>query len=71
MPLAAEVLSGEQADDPVYLALIARVCSGLQQRGLLYEGDCKMAALQTRASIAASGETFICVRFLPCKHLPS
>lgn len=60
MPLATEVLSGEQADDPVYLPIIARVRSGLQQQGLLYVGDCKMAALQTRASIQAHGDFYLC-----------
>src|SRR5260370_31858731 len=53
MPLATEVISGEHADDPVYLPMIARVRSGLQKKGLLYVGDCKMAALQTRANLAA------------------
>lgn len=60
MPLGSEVLSGEQADDPVYLPLIARVRSGLQQTGLLYVGDCKMAALHTRASIATAGDFYLC-----------
>jgi len=60
MPLATEVLSGEHADDPTYLPIIARVRAGLQQKGLLYVGDCKMAALQTRASIAAQGDFYLC-----------
>src|SRR5205809_6107665 len=60
MPLATEVLSGERADDPLYLPVIARVRDGLQQRGLLYVGDCKMAALQTRASIQAQGDYYLC-----------
>lgn len=60
MPLATEVLSGEHADDPVYLPIIARVRSGLQQKGLLYVGDCKMASLQTRANIAAQGDFYLC-----------
>ena len=60
MPLATEVLSGEHADDPVYLPIIARVRDGLQQKGLLYVGDCKMAALQTRASIQAQGDFYLC-----------
>ena len=60
MPLATEGLSGEQADDLVDLPLIARVRDGLQQSGLLYVGDCKMAALQTRASIAAHGDFYLC-----------
>ncbi len=45
MPLASEVLSGEQADDPVYLPIIARVRDGLGKKELLYIGDCKMSAL--------------------------
>jgi transposase len=60
MPLASEVLSGEHADDPVYLPIIARVRDGLLQTGLLDVGDCKMAALQTRASIAAQGDFYVC-----------
>src|SRR5436305_3508308 len=60
MPLASEVLSGEHADDPVYLPIIARVRDGLQQSGLLYVGDCKMAALQTRASIQAHADYYLC-----------
>lgn len=60
MPLATEVLSGEHADDPLYLPIIARVREGLQQKGLLYVGDCKMAALQTPASIAVRGDFYLC-----------
>src|ERR1039457_481146 len=60
MPLATEVISGEQADDPVYVPIIARVRDGLQRSGLLYVGDCKMAALQTRASIQAHGDYYLC-----------
>jgi len=60
MPLATEVLSGEHADDPVYLPIIARVRDGLQQNGLLYVGDCKLAAMQTRASIQTQGDFYLC-----------
>ncbi len=60
MPLATEVLSGEHADDPVYLPIIARVRDGLQQHGLLYVGDCKLAAMQTRASIQAQEDFYLC-----------
>lgn len=60
MPLATEVLSGEHADDPVYLPIIARVRDGLQQHGLLYVGDCKMAAAQTRATLQAQGDFYLC-----------
>src|SRR5437660_4464405 len=60
MPLATEVISGEQADDPVSVPIIARVRDGLQRSGLLSVGDCKMAALATRASIQAQGDYYLC-----------
>jgi len=60
MPLATEVLSGERADDPLYLPAIARVRASLNTPGLLYVGDCKMAALGTRASIQAAGDYYLC-----------
>src|SRR6266849_3390102 len=60
LPLATEVLSGERADDPLYLPAIARVRACLNTAGLLYVGDCKMAALDTRASIQAAGDWYLC-----------
>ena len=60
LPLATEVLSGERADDPLYLPAIARVRACLKTVGLLYVGDCKMAALDTRASIQAAGDYYLC-----------
>lgn len=60
MPLATEVLSGERADDRLYLPAIARVRACLNTAGLLYVGDCKMAALDTRASIQAAGDYYLC-----------
>jgi transposase len=46
MPLATDVLSGERADDGLYLALMARIRTGMQTTGLLFVGDCKMSALE-------------------------
>ena len=60
LPLATEVLSGERADDPLYLPAIARVRACLRQPGVLYVGDCKMAALDTRASIQAHADFYLC-----------
>lgn len=51
---------GEQADDPAYLPIIARVREGLDKQGLLYVGDWKMAALQTRASIQFHEDFYLC-----------
>ena len=60
LPLATEVLSGERADDPLYLPAIARVRACLNTPGLLYVGDGKMAALDTRASIQAHADYYLC-----------
>ncbi len=60
LPLATEVLSGERADDPLYLPTVARVRASLGQRGLLYIGDCKMGALSTRAGIHAGNDFYLC-----------
>src|SRR5712691_123268 len=60
MPLATDVVSGERADDPLYLPCIARVQASLGRRGLLYVGDCKMASRETRARIAAAEDFYLC-----------
>ena len=52
MPLATDVLSGERADDGLYIPLIERIAAGLNTPGLLFVGDCKMSALATRAHLA-------------------
>src|SRR5262252_10811632 len=49
MPLSTEVLSGERADDGLYIPIIERIRTGLKTPGLLFVGDCKMSALETRA----------------------
>ena len=60
LKLPTEVLSGERADDPLYLPAIARVRACLNTPGLLYVGDCKMAALPTRAYVQQSGDFYLC-----------
>jgi transposase len=52
MPLSTDVLSGERADDGLYLPIIERIRTGLKTPGLLFVGDCKMSALDTRAYLA-------------------
>jgi len=51
MPLATLVVSGENADDGLYLPAFEQVTSTLNEPELLCVGDCKMSAIQTRASI--------------------
>src|SRR5215510_2217614 len=60
LPVATDVVSGQRADDPLYIPAIARVREGLRQRGLLYVGDCKMGALETRAVVQAGGDYYLC-----------
>lgn len=60
MPVATDVVPGQCADDPLYVPAITRVREGLGRRGLLYVGDCKMAALDTRAYIQAGGDGYLC-----------
>jgi len=52
MPLSTDVLSGERADDGLYIPIIERIQNGLKTTGLLCVGDCKMSALETRAYLA-------------------
>ncbi len=60
LPVVTTVVSGEHADDPLSRPAIAQVRSTLDQRGLLYVGDCKMGALDTRAAVAAVGDYYLC-----------
>nr|WP_320017088.1 hypothetical protein [uncultured Desulfobacter sp.] len=60
MPLASDVVSGEKADDGLYIPLISRVSDSLKKNGLLFSGDCKMSALETRAHLVLSGDHYLC-----------
>ncbi len=60
MPLATDVVSGEQADDGLYWPLIARMQRLLKRQSVLYVGDCKMSAWETRARIASVQSHYLC-----------
>ena len=60
MPLAIQVLSGERADDPLYVPAIQQVSQSLGEHGLLYVGDCKIAALETRGFVQAQDDYYLC-----------
>jgi transposase len=68
LPVATQVVSGERADDRLYLPAIAQVSQSLNAHGLLYVGDCKMAALETRASLEAQQDYYLCP--LAAKQMP-
>lgn len=56
-----QVISGNAADDGLYLPIIARARAIFNRRGMLYVGDSKMAALVTRATIAHDGDYYLTV----------
>lgn len=60
MPLCTAVVPGNSSDDPLYVPAIAAVQQSLGQGGRTHVGDCKMAALATRAFVAASGDFYLC-----------
>jgi transposase len=69
MPVATDVVPGHRADDPLYMPAITRVRESLGRQGLLYVGDCKMGALETRAFLQAGGDSYLCP--LSAIQLPS
>src|SRR5499433_847762 len=65
MPLSTDVLSGERADDGLYIPIIERMRIGLHKTGLLFVGDCKMSALDTRAYLARHQDWYLSPLPLP------
>jgi transposase len=59
MPLATDVVSGARADAGLYLPIIERIRTGLPTTGLLFVGDCKRSALDTRASLARHHDCYL------------
>jgi len=60
MPLATAVMPGNASDDPLYVPAIQAVRQSFGTGGRTYVGDCKMAALATRAFVAAGGDFYLC-----------
>src|SRR6266852_4969406 len=59
MPLSTDVLSGERADDGLYLPLMERIRTGVSTSGLLFVGDCKMSALEIRTYLAQHRDFYL------------
>ena len=59
LPAATDVVSGEKADDGLYIPIIERLLTILTQAGLLFVGDCKLSALATRAYIHGRGHHYL------------
>ena len=67
-PLTTTVGAGPTADDPLSLPEIAKVRQTARTPGLTYVGDCKMAAMGTRAEIVAPQDYSLCP--LSAKQMP-
>jgi transposase len=65
LTLAVDVVSGNRADDPLYLPCYRRVKQVLSESGVLVVGDSKMSALNTRATIVAEDDFYL----TPLAHL--
>ncbi len=60
LPLGVTIVGGQRADDGLYVPAIQQAQQTLGRTGLLYVGDCKMAALSTRAYVQQSGDFYLC-----------
>src|ERR1700730_3775629 len=58
LPITNTVVDGSRADDGLYVPEIMKVQKVFDQHGLLYIGDCKMAALATRAYLVRSADYY-------------
>src|SRR5262245_3074841 len=60
MPVTTFVVPGNCADDPLYVPEIKKAQRAFGAGGKTYVGDCKMAALATRAYVANTGDYYLC-----------
>src|SRR3954449_958064 len=60
LPLVTVAVPGNSADDPLSIPVIQAVQQAFGQGGRSYVGDCKMAALATRAFVAAGADFYLC-----------
>jgi transposase len=58
-PLVTQVVAGNRADDGLYIPAIDQARRVVDQKGLLYIGDSKMEALDTRAHLATGGDYYL------------
>ncbi len=60
MPLVTQVVSGEQADDGLYIPAYQQIAATLNKKGLLFVGDCKMSSVSTRYRIHIQEDYYLC-----------
>lgn len=59
MPLATDVVSGQKADDKLYIPVIDRINAALDSDGHIYVGDCKMSAFSIRLHIKSLKNNYL------------
>ena len=59
MPLVTEVVSGEKADDVLYIPAIEKIKKTLKKAGLLFVSDCKGSALEIRTYIMDQEDRYL------------
>ena len=59
LPIAVDVVSGDKADDPLYIPCYRRSQAILNKEGLLYVGDTKMSASETRGEIHDGNDFYL------------
>ncbi|MFQ6016525.1 MAG: transposase [Anaerolineae bacterium] len=60
IPLVSATLSGNTADDGVYLPLWKRMAAQVGRPDFLLVGDCKLASLENRARLQREGGFYLC-----------
>jgi transposase len=60
LPLVTRTVSGERADDGLYLPTIIQTQESLGRSGLLHVGDSKMSALGIRVHLVQTGDYYLC-----------
>jgi transposase len=60
LPLVTRTVSGERADDGLYLPTIIQTQQTVGRSGLLHVGDSKMSAFGIRAHLVQTGDYYLC-----------
>ena len=60
LPLVIQTVAGSSADDPLYIPAVDRVLQIIDGVALLFVGDSKMSALETRAHIQRLNQRYLC-----------
>ncbi len=59
LPLTTQVVPGNQADDPLYVPAMRQAITVLKKKALLFVGDSKMSALDTRSFLHRQGQFYL------------